>query len=256
MVPLLILVLATAISSQKVEDGCLATETYSPVEWVTEEKEFCTHKCSEICEDKTEEICQEQVTIIICEFKGHVECVTRPKTIDVRDDKMETTTFVQHICEDITEEANKTIVVKKLMPQCTPITKEICDSKWVTNPKTGEREWAGDVNCRDMTWNDCKLVEMEVKEVVPTFKCVGGPDNELIFDRLITANLPVTIEETICTPKAGLVCEPVTEDRCVTLEWKDCKDEVVEDCHTTQFTEPKQEKLHTMRCPLNYPVNN
>ena len=64
----------------------------------------------------------------------------------------------------------------KQMPVCVPVTKQQCDSKWEVrvNAETGEMEkvWAGNENCREVTWEDCKLVDTDMTEEVPVKTCV------------------------------------------------------------------------------------
>ena len=58
----------------------------------------------------------------------------------------------------------------KQMPVCVPVTKQQCDSKWEVqvNAETGEMEkvWAGNENCREVTWEDCSLETREVTQQV------------------------------------------------------------------------------------------
>ena len=53
---------------------------------------------------------------------------------------------------------------------CETVTKEVCDSKWVIN-QAGEKVWGGNENCKEKTWDDCKLVDREMTEEVPTWIC-------------------------------------------------------------------------------------
>jgi hypothetical protein len=99
--------------------------------------------------------------------------------------------------------------------------------------ETGEKVWAGEANCRNMTWNDCKMVEMEGEKEIPDFICEDG--ESFNYDMFINQMVEVTMHTTTQRTTA--------EKQCVTGEWEDCTEEPpIELCQ-----ESTQCVLHT--CP-------
>ena len=58
----------------------------------------------------------------------------------------------------------------KMMPVCENVTKQHCDTKWVLNA-AGEKVWAGNENCKEVTWEDCSLQPRNVTTEVETYDC-------------------------------------------------------------------------------------
>jgi hypothetical protein len=250
MIFLLLLAFAGVTTPQDIDDGCVTTLTYSKLEMVTEAVDFCVYRCAKKCDKKSEEVCI-QTPSTKCKAVGYADCTDTPtSTSQVRDDKTEETQFNPKICKETDEP--KILVEKKLMPICEDITKEICDTVWSVDQETGEKIWAGEANCRNMTWNDCKLEEVEVKKEIPDFICEDG--ESFTFDKFINKTTEVTMHSTTCVPKVNVLCEATTEEQCVTVEWEDCTEEPpTEDCmKDVPFTEPKQEESHTLHCPYHF----
>ena len=59
------------------------------------------------------------------------------------------------------------------------MTKQNCVTLWEKDAE-GNQVWAGKEGCEPVTWQECKLVDKEVKFLVPEIICspkVGNSDN-------------------------------------------------------------------------------
>ena len=228
------------------DDGCVDITEWSPVKFDTSEKDFCTYKCNKICEKKSEEVCK-YVPLTTCDAEGYKDCHHNPITKPIRDDITETIAFIPQDCVPGTPGQIKET---KLMPQCKNETKEKCDSRWIIDDVTGEKVWAGDINCKDVTWQTCDLVEIELIEDVPTFDC--KPGKPIQYDALKQQEVDVTTYETTCIARAVPVCTTSTEKQCVLVEWEECKEYVETSCNKYTWKVPSQKEEHSLRCPLKY----
>ena len=61
------------------------------------------------------------------------------------------------------EQSQRSIPHRKLMPECTNVTKHNCVlSNWETD-EYGNQVWAGNEECDPISWQECKLVPKDVK---------------------------------------------------------------------------------------------
>merc|ERR1712037_982167 len=118
---------------------------------------------------------------------------------------------------------SETLIEYQQKPVCTTVTKEQCDSKWVVN-EFGEKVWAGNENCKDVTWEDCKLESIPHPIVVPAY----------------TAK---------CQAAAFADCSTNYVQECVELEYEECTDSFEEVCFGAMtFRIPFQEYDHRLKC--------
>ena len=136
------------------------------------------------------------------------------------------------------------------MPVCVNVTKQQCDTKWVINEQ-GEKVWAGNENCHDVTWQDCTLQLREVEIEVPTYDC-SPADNPILFQTVEHFHAEVTLLDRSCVPVAKPVCTVTTERKCGEVEWEDCEEIVMPDCQDVLFEVPYQEFNHLIRCPVSH----
>ena len=141
------------------------------------------------------------------------------------------------------------IIEIKQMPVCVNVTKQQCDSKWAINDQ-GEKVWVANENCRDVTWENCRLEDREVVENVPIKKCFDGEDETFLY--------PVVKEETLtsykreCVVGGGAVCETQEVTECVDVSWIDCTEKVKTDCKPVTIHTPWQEYEHLLRCNVKH----
>ena len=56
------------------------------------------------------------------------------------------------------------------VPKCRNVTKQNCVTLWEKDAN-GNQVWAGKEGCEPVTWQECKLVDKEVKFLVPEITC-------------------------------------------------------------------------------------
>ena len=135
------------------------------------------------------------------------------------------------------------------MPVCVNVTKQQCDSKWEINVE-GEKIWVANENCRDVTWENCKLETREIVQKAPKKKCYDAEVETFLY--------PVEKEETLTTYKrecvagGGAICETKEVAECVTVDWTECTEEVLTDCKPVNIHRPWQEYEHLLRCNIKH----
>ena len=68
-------------------------------------------------------------------------------------------TFIEKECV----QSKRNIPHRKLMPECTNVTKQNCVlTNWETD-EYGNQVWAGNEECDPISWQECKLVPKDVK---------------------------------------------------------------------------------------------
>ena len=227
------------------DENCVDISRYGPVQYNESLTEVCSYKLNTNCVKKSEEVCV-TVPITKCEIVGYTECDNIPSTQIVRDDSLQNQQFVAQDCE--VSSVKETITEIKKMPVCQTVTKQQCDTKWVVN-ELGEKVWAGNENCKDVTWEDCTLEDREVSQEVEVYDCT--PSSEIIsYQTLSRTTSEVTTHKTVCEPKANPVCSHTTEVQCDTVEWEDCTDTVTPNCFSASFRVPYQEFDHRLRCSV------
>jgi len=217
---------------------------FTPLNYRTVPRDFCTFKCKKVCEKKSEKLCQ-SVPVTSCDVEGYKDCQSVPIKEKLRDDFTVSTVFVPQECKD---GVPGIIKETKLMPQCKNETKKKCDSRYFFADYTKRNYTLKDANCKNVTWQHCELVETEIEEKVPTFDCY--PSKELTYPALVHQEKTIETYKTHCQAKAVPVCNTRQEEQCIEVEWQDCQDTVVETCNTFLFKMPYQDQEHTVTCPL------
>ena len=228
------------------DTGCIDISVWGPVLWSTENLEFCSYTCNKACETKSKSVCV-AVPLTTCKLVDYTDCTNTPTSQTARKDSIKPDSFAVKECVD---GPIKFIVEIKEMPICRNVTKEKCDSKWVIDETTGQKVWAGNVNCKDVVWQDCHLEEVEMTEAVPTYDCRDGQPLE--YDQLLENSVEVTSYSTKCEPKVVPVCQSSTRHECKTVTWEECTDSIEPACLSIPFKTPSQKADHTLRCPLHH----
>merc|ERR1712037_948808 len=83
--------------------------------------------------------------------------------------------------------------------------------------------WAGNENCQQVTWEDCKLVDVPKPITVPTYTCTD--DAAISYSVPSIKTVEVTGRKTRCAPSAYPVCETTFENACVETEVEECSDD-------------------------------
>ena len=136
------------------------------------------------------------------------------------------------------------------MPVCKNVTKQQCDTKWVIN-ELNEKVWAGNENCKEVTWEDCTLEDREITQEVEVWECTPATQ-PISYQVPIVANVDVTTNNRVCEARANSVCSHTSEVKCKTVEWEDCTDNITPTCFSAHFKVPYQEYDHRLRCTVGH----
>ena len=218
---------------------------YEEVTYSANNETYCNHRVEKNCTPQQQRVCA-TVPRSVCTLEVGTNCNTVESTVNHRCDTAEERSYTPWDCKvDQIKLLNET----KQMPVCETVTKQVCDSKWVVTAE-GEKVWDGNENCRNASWEDCKLVDRVVTMEVPTYSCVGGSD----FTYIAPVHLeePVTLRTTTCTEKGNSVCTLSHTQECVTVEWTDCVESVVSECHEVPVRMPEQARNHLLRCTVDH----
>merc|ERR1712115_732625 len=219
-------------------DNCVEIIKYDEVEYTESNVEVCTHSTRRQCRPRTKEICQ-AVPVKRCELQSSTKCTNQASTVSRQEGVTTQESFTPQVCVRgadvfLTETKEKTV------------TKQQCDSRWEVDPVTGEKVWAGNINCRNVDWEDCSLVQTQVSQAVEQHDCNAGA--AISYNVVGQQTVQHNIGKQVCTPSAEAVCSERNERQCVTVEWQDCFDELVPNCETVWINKPSQEANHLLRC--------
>ena len=203
--------------------------------------QICSFKVVRECTPRSEQVCVE-IPKTECSMVAGYTCDSYEREEYVRCDTTEKKTFTPKKCW---KDGVKILTEIKKAPHCEQVTKQQCDSKWEIN-EYGQKEFATNENCKDVTWEDCKLVDKKVEEEVEVYKCDD--------DATQTYLEPVVKEDEVisrweeCHEKGGSVCSVNSSTECTTVEWTDCEEKVLEECQEMTIKVPHQEYDHLLRC--------
>ena len=244
---LVLLSLASVLASEENSPGknCVDISRYGDLTFNESTVELCNYKLKTDCVKRSEYVCRD-VPVHQCQIVGFPECEDDETKVTARDDSLEINDFHPIECKP---GATKVLTEVKMMPVCETITKQQCDTKWVLNA-AGEKVWAGNENCKDVTWEDCSLQPRNVTTEVETFDCTEVAD--AIQYQTVTVNeVEVPLFSRTCKAVAKPVCTVTTSRQCETVEWEDCEDNIFPNCFKSLFRVPHQEYNHLLRCTVH-----
>jgi hypothetical protein len=224
---------------------CNDVSTFEPVELRPKQCKKCEAKFPKRTVPKTEKICK-TVPRIICDLEGYVKCDMEMVPLDYKETVMADRVYTTKVCEP----KNKTITHIKKKPECKTVTKHNCVTKWEVL-ESGEKVWSGNDDCKEVTWQECTLIDVEVDFNITEIECSDG-ENVPWRDCEQTINTQMTMNVT-CTPGAALTCKTINEELCVTVKWDDAYQEVDSTCTDIKVSEPYQEVSHKKKCLLSNP---
>ena len=217
-------------------DNCVEISRYEDVQYTESNVEVCTHSTRRQCQPRTEQLCQ-AVPVKRCELVGRTQCQDSASTVSRQEGVTTQEFFTPQVCQ---RGADAQLFETKEKPVCKTVTKQQCDSRWEVDPATGEKVWAGNINCRNVDWEDCSLVETQVATAVEQYDCHAGA--AISYNVVGQQSVQHNIGQQVCNPSAELVCSEQSESQCVTVEWEDCQDELVPNCDTVWMNKPSQQK--------------
>merc|ERR1711957_1144098 len=172
------------------DDKCVDISTYTEVTYNETVQPICCYQVVRNCQKKSKNVCITTPTTE-CHAEAYTICQSVSTVAGVyHDDITVTESFIPKKC--FQNELHSFEEVKK-KAVCENITKSICDSKWEIN-EAGEKVWAGDENCRDVTWENCELKPYTVITEVPIYNC-----------------------KTTCEPRAVPVCVHTAKTACAVV---------------------------------------
>jgi len=232
------------------EDGlsenCVDVSIYGPLEFEKESSEVCSFELRKTCTSKSEEVCVD-VPATKCEVVTFTDCKTEEKTMQVRDDSVEMAEFLQQVCEVKSERKQMMSEVQKI-PVCKNVTRQLCITKWVVN-EDGEKIWNGNDECKDVAWEDCTLEEAVFTHEVEVWDCHSSTE-PIMYENPTERISSASTKTRVCEPKAVPLCNQTIEQKCETIEWEDCRDEIVPICSTVTIRTPFQEFHHRQHCSM------
>ena len=224
------------------EENCVDISRYSDILYEESTHDVCTYRVASVCSKSTSSACV-SIPIEKCTVVGYANCQAETFTELLRDDMGETQSFIPKKCHQSGEE---TLVEYHKTPVCEPVTKEQCDSKWVVN-EFGEKVWAGNENCQQVTWEDCKLVDVQTPISVPQYTCTDLP--AVTYTLPSYAEVEVTGYRTECVPAANAACQTNYVQECTDLEYEECQDIIEPLCFNQMMVQiPYQTYDHRLKC--------
>ena len=119
------------------------------------------------------------------------------------------------LCErrDVLEDHNKTRY------HCENVTRQQCTSLW--RMVNGEKVWAGNDDCRDVTWEECSPVIKTVPMAVAQMICDSVPVNYFDYQNTTSPRMADSLD---CTVDKRVVCSPVTSNKCADITYTKCEE--------------------------------
>ena len=125
--------------------------------------------------------------------------------------------------------------------------------------------WAGNEDCEDVTWQECKLVEQTVDFTLPKVECEDS-GNAIPYMRFVDTNKTQMINKMVCEVsqkmlgmsrlylmsinshcrsislqvKSSQSCKPAVSTKCASIEYQECSEAPVENCEQRDVSEPQQ----------------
>ena len=227
--------------------GCVDISMYGPVGYNKNVSNLCNYKMTTNCKTSTQEVC-EDIIITDCKIVGYTECHETETEDEVSNDIVHQNNYFEKIC---TVSPHKRWLTEiKQMPVCQNVTKKQCDSKWVINA-LGEKVFDDHVNCKDVTWENCKLVPTPIEEEVETYDCVDAED-PITYETVEKRQDWVSLKKKTCKAVGKPVCEVSTKTVCEDVEIHNCQDAILPNCFPVEFNVPYQEYNHLLRCPIKH----
>ena len=228
---------------KEVQEGCVDISRFGPLDFDESLVEMCSYRMANRCVKREKKTCIE-VPVHDCAIKSHVNCVNSPVTEIVANDIAEIGEFAQQVCQP---GPTAQLSEMKNVPVCETVTKQQCDSRWDVD-QSGMKVWLGDYNCRNVSWEDCRLEEKVVTEEVETWQCAANDTQPLLYLFPLQQTEEVSLVSTACEPVSEAVCEVRMEARCDTVEWEECQQFILPSCRLMPFRIPHQKYEHLLRC--------
>ena len=244
MLTLLFVVFLLAIATLGVrggghDDSCRDLTDYGDLITVDEEVDVCSYEMKKDCPETTESHCME-VTELECDVELFTDCTIDWTKHEVKESKPATLTKTLPTC---TKEFRKE-KHEKTHYDCKMVTKKHCTTLWeIVN---GLKVWAGnDDDCKDVTWEECSPVTVEVEWDVPFMNCINTTYSYLSYE---DTTIEVMADTMDCKVESRAVCKPKTSTKCSSITFQTCSEKPVETCKPEVVPCPSKEVIHKQWC--------
>jgi len=225
------------------DDFCHSYFEYDDVTFEVEDSEMCWTEFEKVCEERSQYVCAD-VTDTTCKVAPYAACAMEMQQQPMIHTEMELKEFDEKCCK------SKTKVVQHLkdFPVCENVTKKNCVTLWNTD-SAGRKVWAGEEDCEDVTWKECKLEKRKVDFEVPEIICTDCQKHYYEVPKEVPS-LRMT-NSFGCQVKSSVDCVTTTRPDCETITWQECKEVPSKNCKDIQVKTPVQEKQHKKKCVLD-----
>jgi len=217
------------------------------------------------CRDLTDygKLYYTKINVTVCDISLEKECKNEPvsKCMEVPEIDCKVELFTNCVSTKVAHqvEVSKPVMEMKSLPWCEKlevmedhnktsyschnVTKQHCTSLWkIVN---GVKVWAGNDDCRNVTWEECKPTIQTVKWMVPKMNCTPELFTYLSFENKTDSF--VTDLET-CTVETRSVCSRVNRTDCGITNVRNCKESPVTKCSVVEVPVPAKDKIHKQWC--------
>ena len=223
----------------KTDNFCEDLEDWGPVYNRAVNVSVCKTVLEKNCTQFTDRQCME-VTEVECEVELFTNCSMDWEDYPGVDYTFNTKNATLRTCWKML----KNISHEKTLHRCENVTKQHCTTIWKEN-EAGEKVWAGNEDdCRDVTWEECKPVKVNVTIPAPGMNCTEYPQPYLDYEVK-----PVTLraDSMKCEVDKRTVCKPVNKQKCGRINYTQCLEVNTThySLHTTHYS------LHTTHYTLH-----
>jgi len=207
----------------------------------------CRTKMEKKCEDVRKKLCL-NVTEMKCKVELFPNCTMDWEWEDAVDFNM-TMKF------ETLKECTKIMVNdvhEKTVYHCKNVTKQHCTTVWKVNAK-GEKVWDGNEDdCRDVTWEECNPVKVNVTIPAPRMDCT---DRDFMYPGFENITTKVMVDTMDCTVERKAVCSPAVSRKCEFITYSKCRQVPTVECFPAKEVVPYQEEIHKQWCLLDQKEN-
>ena len=107
----------------------------------------------------------------------------------------------------------------KTVYECRNVTKQHCTSLWKV--EDGKKVWAGNDDCKDVTWEECDAVPVKVEWEVPYMDCIPRDYPYLSYQNITE---PVMADTMDCQVEKRTICKPTEIEKCARINYMTCSE--------------------------------
>ena len=209
-----IAVLDSVTANKDHNNLCRDLTDFGDLTYINETVQVCTSTLEKKCDPITVKECLD-VTEMLCEVELFTDCAMDWTTHNLTESRPTTLNKTLSTCEKIFKVEQH----EKIHYECKNVTKQHCTSLWkVVN---GEKVWAGNDDCKDVTWEECEPIPVKVEWEVPYMECITTPHSYLSYENVTR---PVMADTMECRVEKRVVCKPRKENKCASITYTTCSE--------------------------------